>query len=66
MAMTIKQVIVGTAIGTIIVGVAAVRLRKEKIARERPTEVASLKTPAVHKKHLRTSDMEVSSRKLVG
>ena len=64
--MTIKQVMIGTLLGTTIVGLAVHRIRKERSSRASPTQVASIKSPPAHKKHMRMSDIEVSSRKLLG
>lgn len=66
MSMTIKQLLIGTIVGTTVVGLAVHRIRKDRGVREHPTQVASIKAMPVHRKHARTSDVEVSSRKLIG
>ncbi len=66
MGVTIKQVLIGTVVGTTIVGVSVLRIRKEKLAHEHPTQIASIKVPPVHKKHGGTRETELSSRKLIG
>jgi hypothetical protein len=65
MGVTIKQVLIGTVVGTTVVGLAVLRIRKEMLAREHPTQVASIKVP-VHKKHGGSRETEISSRKLIG
>ena len=66
MSVTIKQVIIGTVVGTTVVGLAVLRIRKEKLALESPTQVASIKKAPAFKKHAGSHEAELSSRKLIG
>ena len=66
MGVTIKQVLIGTVVGTTIVGLAVLRLRNEKLAQEHLTQVASIKKAPALKKHAGSHETELSSRKLIG
>ena len=66
MSVTIKQVIIGTVVGTTVVGLAVLRIRKEMLGLERPTQVASIKKAPTLKKHAGSHEAELSSRKLIG
>jgi hypothetical protein len=67
MNVTIKQVIVGTVIGTTIVGIMVQRLRTENENNSQARLVASSKlAPHGLKKHAHTPEVEQSSRKLDG
>ena len=63
MSVTIKQVIIGTVLGTTVVGLAVLRIRKERMANQPPTQVASLRKLPVHKKHVGEAE---PTRKLLG
>jgi hypothetical protein len=66
MGVTIKQVLIGTVVSTTVVGLSVMRLRKEKLAQDHPTLVASVKKVPAPKKHAGPHESELSSRKLVG